>query len=84
MLNLRKITMSKVQHKQPQMFTEIKSLIEQSRQQVATVVNSAMTSLYWQIGKRINGEILKEARAEYGKQIAFIESMIRPMELDNE
>ncbi len=51
------------------MFAEIKTLIEQSKQQVAIAVNSTMTMLYWQIGKRINQEILKEKRAEYGKQI---------------
>ncbi|MFH1962188.1 MAG: DUF1016 N-terminal domain-containing protein [bacterium] len=28
-----------------------------------------MTMLYWQIGKRINEEVLKDKRAEYGKQI---------------
>ncbi|MDI6793948.1 MAG: PDDEXK nuclease domain-containing protein [bacterium] len=51
------------------LFSEIKSLIEQSRQQVAVTVNAAMTMLYWQIGKRINEEVLKDKRAKYGKQI---------------
>lgn len=50
-------------------FDEIKSLIEDSRQQIAITVNATMTMLYWQIGKRINQEILKDQRAEYGKQI---------------
>lgn len=50
-------------------FDEIKSLIEDSRQQTAIAVNANMTMLYWQIGKRINQEILKDQRAEYGKQI---------------
>jgi hypothetical protein len=36
---------------------------------VAVAVNSAMTMLYWQIGWRINNEILKGERAEYGKEI---------------
>ncbi len=53
----------------PPMFYEIKELIEQSKQQVAVAVNSAMSMLYWQIGKRINTEILKNERAEYGKKI---------------
>jgi len=48
---------------------EIKTLIEQSRQQVAVTVNATMTMLYWQIGRRINQEVLKEQRAEYGRQI---------------
>ena len=53
------------------MFLEIKSLIEQSKQQVAITVNVIMSMLYWQIGQRINNEILKEQRAEYGKQIVL-------------
>ncbi|MFC0658065.1 PDDEXK nuclease domain-containing protein [Mongoliitalea lutea] len=42
---------------------------EQSRQQVAAAVNSAITLLYWEIGSRINKEILLNFRAEYGRQI---------------
>jgi len=48
---------------------EIKQLIEQSRQKVAVAVNSEITLLYWHIGKRINSEVLKNKRAEYGKKI---------------
>jgi hypothetical protein len=51
---------------------EIKTLIEQSRQQVAVTVNATMTMLYWQIGRRINQEVLKEQRAEYGRQIVVL------------
>jgi len=50
-------------------FREIKSFIEQSKQQLAVSVNVSLSMLYWQIGKRINEEVLKEQRAEYGKQI---------------
>lgn len=49
--------------------SEVKSLIEQSRQQVSVAVNATITLLYWSIGKKINEEILKDQRAEYGKQI---------------
>ncbi|MFT7087445.1 MAG: putative nuclease of restriction endonuclease-like (RecB) superfamily [Rickettsiales bacterium] len=48
---------------------DIISLIENCRQKLATNVNSAMTYLYWQVGKRVNDQILKNDRAEYGKQI---------------
>ncbi|HNY27168.1 MAG TPA: PDDEXK nuclease domain-containing protein [Candidatus Sumerlaeota bacterium] len=51
------------------LFDEIKGLIEQGRQQVAVTVNATMTMLYWQIGKRINEEVLLEQRAAYGQQI---------------
>ncbi len=36
---------------------------------VATTVNAALTTLYWQVGQRIQREILKGDRAEYGKAI---------------
>ena len=36
---------------------------------VATTVNAGPTALCWRIGKRINEEILKGERANYGKQI---------------
>ena len=48
---------------------EIKSLIESSKQNIAVSVNAEMTLLYWQIGQRINTEVLKDNRAEYGKEI---------------
>ncbi|WP_159469922.1 YhcG family protein [Dyadobacter sp. 3J3] len=50
-------------------FSDIALLIEQSRQNVATTVNAEITLLYWNIGGSINQEILKNNRAEYGKQI---------------
>jgi hypothetical protein len=51
------------------LFFEIKQLIEEARQTVAVTVNAATTVLYWNIGKRINHEILGNKRAEYGKEI---------------
>lgn len=50
-------------------YYDIRDLIEEARISVAIRVNVGMTLLYWQIGKRINDEILKGKRAEYGKQI---------------
>jgi len=52
-----------------QLLSDVASLIEQSRQYVAQTVNSTLSLLYWRIGYRINVEILKDKRAEYGKQI---------------
>lgn len=48
---------------------ELSLLIEESKQQVAKVANSSLTLLFWNIGKRINEEVLNNERAEYGKQI---------------
>ena len=51
------------------LISEISLLIEQSQRHIATQANSALTQLFWQIGKRINDEILLNKRADYGKQI---------------
>jgi predicted nuclease of restriction endonuclease-like (RecB) superfamily len=48
---------------------DIRQMIDEARRVVAIAVNSELTLLYWNIGKRINEEILKGKRAEYGKQI---------------
>lgn len=51
------------------LFVDLSQLIEQSRHQVAMQANSTLTVLFWQVGKRINDDILQNQRAEYGKQI---------------
>ena len=48
---------------------DIRLLIEESRQKITFTVNSELTLLYWMIGRRIQLEILKGARAEYGAAI---------------
>lgn len=48
---------------------EVRSLILEARQQTARMVNAGLTLLYWQVGNRIQREILKERRAEYGAEI---------------
>src|SRR5262249_8293502 len=51
------------------LLADLRLLIEQARKQVAQSVNAALVLLNWHIGKRINDEILKNKRAEYGKAI---------------
>src|SRR3990167_917674 len=48
---------------------ELRQIIEQSRMQVAQAVNAGLSLLYWQIGKRVQVEILKGERAEYGQAL---------------
>ncbi len=48
---------------------DIRRLIEEARSAIATTVNMGLTMLYWRIGKRIDEEILKGERADYGEQI---------------
>jgi predicted nuclease of restriction endonuclease-like (RecB) superfamily len=47
---------------------DIRALIEAAREQTARAVNSALVGLYWQIGKRIREDVLREKRAEYGER----------------
>ena len=52
-----------------QLFADIRQMIEDTRQAVSQAVNAGLTMLYWNIGKRIDEEVLKNERAEYGMQI---------------
>ncbi len=52
-----------------QLFNELSNLIEQSQRQLVSQANSTLTLLFWQIGKRINEDILQSKRADYGRQI---------------
>ena len=52
-----------------ELFRDVAKLIDETRKTVAYTVNSALTYMYWKIGKRINDEILQHERAEYGAQI---------------
>ena len=51
------------------LFHDLAKIIDQGKNQVAVQVNSTLTITYWQVGKRINDDILQNRRAEYGKQI---------------
>ena len=44
-------------------------MIEAAREQTARAVNSTLVATYWQIGKRIQQDVLQNERAEYGKEI---------------
>lgn len=48
---------------------DIQTLITQAKQQATVAVNASLTMMYWQIGQRINQEVLNGERAEYGKQV---------------
>ena len=48
---------------------DVRDMIKQMRSGVAHTVNAGMTFLYWRIGKRIQMEVLKYERAEYGRRI---------------
>ena len=72
--------MSKKIDNTPSLVSEIKALIAESKRQVAVTVNSAITMLYWEVGNRINEEILQHQRAEYGKEI--VQTLAAQLELE--
>lgn len=51
------------------LFQEIRQLIDGAKLRAAVAINAEITLLYWQVGKRIQTEVLHGQRAEYGKQI---------------
>jgi predicted nuclease of restriction endonuclease-like (RecB) superfamily len=51
------------------LIADLVALIENGKNQLAFAANATMTMTYWNVGKRINNEILDNQRAEYGKQI---------------
>lgn len=51
------------------LIADVKALILHAKQRAAAIVNSELTLLYWQVGKRINDDVLNNERAEYGKQV---------------
>jgi len=61
--------MSNIELQNKDLIQSIVSLIDGARQRVALTVNSELTLLYWNIGKQINEDILKNGRADYGKTI---------------
>jgi hypothetical protein len=52
-----------------QLLSDLRTLIAETRQDVARSVNSALIMLYWKVGQRIRQDILKEKRAGYREEI---------------
>jgi predicted nuclease of restriction endonuclease-like (RecB) superfamily len=71
---------SSVEKTNENLLTDIRLLIEQTRSQISQAVNSALVLLNWHIGKRLREEVLREERAEYGKQI--VENVAKELTTD--
>lgn len=63
------MVMSEMTGLDKRVFSDIRQLIEETRRSVAVAVNAGLTTLYWEVGRRINEEVLGNERAEYGKQV---------------
>jgi hypothetical protein len=51
------------------LLADLSQLIEQSKNFIIVQANSVLTMLFWNVGKRINDDILQNKRADYGKRI---------------
>lgn len=51
------------------LFHDLAQMIEKARSRVVAKVNSEMVLLYWQIGKRVQQDLRREKRADYGKLV---------------
>lgn len=58
--------------------SDIDALIREARAGLAASVNSALTMLYWRIGRRIGADVLQGQRAGYGEQV--IATLARQLE----
>ncbi len=53
----------------PLLFDDVCKIIDGSRYRIASTVNAEICLMNWNIGKRIKEDVLKNQRAEYGKEI---------------
>ena len=60
---------NEIQNNNQELFLDIRRLIEDARAAVSQTINVGLTLMFWNVGKRINEEVLKQERAEYGKAI---------------
>jgi len=67
--SLTKVKTSKPSAKKSDLLEDLRNMIDQAKQSVASVVNTHLIALNWQMGRRIQNEILQKKRADYGKEI---------------
>jgi hypothetical protein len=51
------------------LLADVREMILSARAQVARAVDAGLVTLYWNVGRRIHQDILKEKRADYGERI---------------
>ena len=52
-----------------QLMDDLRLIVNSAKSRVASAANAELTMMYWNIGHRVNVEILGNERAAYGKQI---------------
>lgn len=61
--------MKRVESHEDLLHAELRGMIARSRTQLASIVNSELTRLYWSVGERLRREVLGGERAAYGAKI---------------
>jgi len=51
------------------LFSDVRNMIAEARKRAYVAINTEAIMVYWRVGTRIRTDILKNQRAEYGKQI---------------
>ena len=51
------------------LYSDVRSLIAEARKRAYIAINTEAIMVNWRVGIRIRTDILKDQRAEYGKQI---------------
>ena len=52
-----------------ELINDLRKIIDSARSRAAATANYELAAMYLHIGDRINRDVVKKARAEYGKQI---------------
>jgi len=51
------------------LLADLRDIISRGKAQAVAAVNSTLTLTFWQVGERLNTDVLKGERAAYGKQV---------------
>ncbi len=71
------------------LLADLRQIIQRGKSQAVAAVNSALTLTFWQVGKRINDEVLRGERAAYGQRVlapiseSLVEQFGRSFEVKN-
>ena len=63
-----------------ELLKDVRDLIRVARDTVARATNASLTTTYWRIGERIRRDILREQRADYGRNV--VENLAAKLSVD--
>lgn len=66
---MEKINDKALDHSEDKLYSDICGIIDDTRNRVATYLNTEVCMTNWYVGKRIKEDVLYNQRAEYGKQV---------------